>query len=131
MVVKVAPRVYLQSWDEVADGYIHGCGHFIIDTKEGNCIHVSEPAEIEQTLAIWDSQVLSDADPRSPLQRAIDDQFGKWDMQQAVQYEAVKRMIERPLKLRDEFNTSDSDHGITQWIAAGRELATGKSIDWK
>lgn len=55
-MIEIAPNVFVNTWSDVVDGYIHGCGHFIINLTNGQTIHVSDKTEIEATIKLWKSE---------------------------------------------------------------------------
>jgi hypothetical protein len=67
-MIEIAPNVFVNQWSDVVNGYVHGCGHFIINLSNGQTIHVSDKADIETTIKYWkaDGQPIADMPVNPP-----------------------------------------------------------------
>ena len=54
-MIEIAPNVFVKSWDEVINGYLHGSGVFVIKLANGQCINVQGDEDIKTTLNLWKS----------------------------------------------------------------------------
>jgi hypothetical protein len=51
--LEIAPKVFVESWDQVSHGYRHCCGIFVIVLKVGKEIHIQNKDDVETTIAFW------------------------------------------------------------------------------